>query len=116
MTGGPPGSAYRVLGNPSLTQLRYLALGVTNPLDKGVPGRPLNGQVRFNELRVINVEDSPGLAYRVDTQLKLADLGTAGFNYARTVITSYSIHYTKLYDSNPSAPVWVLRSSARRKA
>ncbi len=111
VTGGPPGSAYRVLGNPSLTQLRYLALGVTNPLDKGVPGRPLNGQVRFNELRVINVEDSPGLAYRVDTQLKLADLGTAGFNYARTDPNFHSLE--QRFGSRQTGTNWGVNTSVQ---
>jgi cell surface protein SprA len=80
--GGPPGAYYRVLGNPSLTQVVYLAIGVTNPLGKGTV-EPLVGQVWANELRLTSVDDSKGWAYRFDTQLKLADLGTVAFNYSR---------------------------------
>lgn len=80
--GGPPGAAYRVLGNPSLTQIRWMALGVTNPADKGTAA-PLVGEVWVNEMRVINVDDQPGWAYRFDANLKLADIGTVGFNYSR---------------------------------
>jgi cell surface protein SprA len=80
--GGPPGSTYRVLGNPSLTQVAYFAVGVTNPPGVG-SGQPLTGQVWFNELRVISVDNAKGLAYRFDSQLKLADLGNVSFNYTR---------------------------------
>ncbi len=80
--GGPPGAVYRVLGNPSLTQVVYLAIGVTNPLGKGT-SQPLFGEVWANELRLTSVDDSKGWAYRFDTQLKLADLGSVGFNYSR---------------------------------
>ncbi len=69
---------YRIVGNPTLTQVRYLAVGVTN---RGT--QPLFGQVWFNELRLIQVDDSPGWAYRFDTQLKLADFGTVSFNYSK---------------------------------
>lgn len=80
--GGPPGAVYRVLGNPSLTQVRYMAVGVTNPAGKGTT-RPLFGEVWVNELRVIDVDDSPGWAYRFDANLKLADIGAVAFNYSR---------------------------------
>jgi cell surface protein SprA len=80
--GGPPGSYYRVLGNPSLTQVVYLGIGVTNPVGKGTAS-PLFGEVWANELRLTSVDDSKGWAYRIDTQLKLADLGSVAFNYSR---------------------------------
>ncbi|MER3524568.1 MAG: cell surface protein SprA [Ignavibacteria bacterium] len=80
--GGPPGAVYRVLGNPSLTQVRYMALGVTNPAGKGTT-QPLVGEVWVNEMRVIDVDDTPGWAYRFDANLKLADLGAVSFNYSK---------------------------------
>jgi len=80
--GGPPGSYYLVRGNPSLIQIRTLSVGVRNPPGVGT-SLPISGQAWVNELRLTSVDDSPGLAYRVDTQLKLADLGTVSFNYAQ---------------------------------
>ena len=77
---GPPGSVYRVYGNPSLTQIRYMAVGVENRLPEDTP---LFGQVWVNELRVIDVDDSPGWAYRFDASLKLADFGNVAFNYSK---------------------------------
>jgi hypothetical protein len=79
---GPPGSVYRVLGSPSLTQIVYLAVGIENPVGKGT-GRPLSGEVWLDELRLTSVDDTPGWAYRFDTQMKLADLGSFSFNYSR---------------------------------
>ncbi len=88
--GGPPGSEYRVLGNPSLTQVRYMAVGVENPAGKGITDS-LRGQVWVNELRVIEVDDSPGWAYRFDANLKLADLGAVSFNYSKVDPNFHSI-------------------------
>lgn len=81
VAGGPPGATYRVLGSPSLTQIVYLAVGVENPAGKG-SNKPLVGQVWFNELRLTSVDDTPGWAYRFDTQLKLADIGAVSVNYS----------------------------------
>ena len=77
--------AYSVRGNPSLTQVRYLAIGVTHRYQNGPggPAPPLTAEVWVNELRLIEVDDSKGWAYRFDTQLKLADLGSVSFNYSR---------------------------------
>ena len=80
--GGPPHSFFRVLGNPSLTQIAYLAIGVENPVGKGT-SNPLQGEVWFDELRLISPDDTPGWAYRFDTQLKLADFATVAANYSR---------------------------------
>ena len=80
--GRPAGYYYRVLGNPSLTNIVYLSIGVENPLGKGPP-KPLYGEAWFDELRLIDVDNTPGVAWRMDTQLKLADLGSVAFNYSR---------------------------------
>ena len=71
-----------MLGNPSLTQIVYLSVGVEHPPGKG-SDKPLVGQVWFNELRLTSVDNTPGWAYRFDSQLKLADIGAVSFNYTR---------------------------------
>ncbi len=88
--GGPPGAVYRVLGNPSLTQIRYMSVGVANPMGKGTVDS-LFGQVWVNELRLIDVDDSPGWAYRFDASVKLADLGMVSFNYSKVDPNFHSI-------------------------
>ena len=85
--GGPPGAVYRVFGNPSLTQVRYMTVGVQNKMTRD----SLRGQVWVNELRVIEVDDSPGWAYRFDASLKLADLGAVTFNYSKVDPNFHSI-------------------------
>lgn len=86
---GPPGATYRVVRNPSLTQIRYMSIGITNPSktggrhgDRG--GRPLRGEVWINEMRLIDIDNSPGWAYRVSSSFNFADFGTVRFNMSQT--------------------------------
>ena len=79
---GPPGSSYSLLGNPSLTTIRFFAIGVQNPAGKGPTD--LNGSVWLNELRVTDVEDTPGWAYRVGASVKLADFASISAQMSTT--------------------------------
>lgn len=106
--GGPPGAVYRVLGNPSLTQIVYLAMGVENPVSKG-SGRPLSGEVWLDELRLTSVDDTPGWAYRFDTQLKLADLGAVSFNYSRVDANFHTLE--QRFGSRQLSTNWGLSAS-----
>jgi hypothetical protein len=106
--GGPPGSTYRVRGSPSLTQVVYMALGVGNPSGKGTAG-PITGEVWFNELRLTSVDDTPGWAYRFDTQIKLADLGTVSFNYSR--VDPFFHQLEQRFGSRQDATSWGLSAS-----
>jgi len=88
---GPPGSYYSIRGNPAITRVQYLGIGVRNvsgtpPLKSRYtnPPRALTGDVWINEMRVVDVDDSPGGAYRFNTELKLADFANASFNYSYT--------------------------------
>ncbi|HYQ87251.1 MAG TPA: cell surface protein SprA [Bacteroidota bacterium] len=80
---GHPGATYGVQGNPSLRQIREISIGITNPALQGGTV-PLVGQIWVNELRLTDVDNSKGFAYRFDTQVKLADLGGVSFNYSKT--------------------------------
>jgi cell surface protein SprA len=79
--GGPDGAVYRVFGNPSLNRITELVLGVENPAGKGAT--VVNGEVWVNELRLSDVDDTPGWAYRADATIKLADIATIGFGMTR---------------------------------
>jgi cell surface protein SprA len=79
---GKPGHFYDVKGNPTLTAIKYLLVGIINPDD---PLRPrlrkgMSGEIWVNELRVIGADQSPGWAYNISSQLKLADVLTLNFN------------------------------------
>lgn len=78
---GPLGAVYVVRGNPSLTNIKYIWVGVENPIGKGKT--VLYGEVWINELRVSDVDDTPGWAYKFDSQLKIADFGNVSFNYSQ---------------------------------
>lgn len=88
---GPPGSTYAVSGNPTLTQIRFVSIGIENPANKGQPGKKITGQVWVNELRLVGADDEPGLAYRVDAGIKIADVGSIGINVSRIGPTFHAL-------------------------
>ena len=75
---GPPGSTYRVRGEPTLTNVRIIIIGVENPANKGA--KVVTTDVWIDELRLTDVDNTPGWAYRVDAQVKFADLAFVSFN------------------------------------
>jgi cell surface protein SprA len=79
---GKPGHYYILKGNPTLTSVKFLLVGVYNINNSFNPGS-LSGQVWVNELRVIEADDSPGWAYSVSTSVKLADFATVSFNMSK---------------------------------
>ena len=80
---GLPGHFYVVKGNPTLTAIKVLSLGVYNIDDNFNPGE-LSGEVWMNELRVIGANDTKGWAYNLGTSIKFADLMTVNFNMSYT--------------------------------
>ncbi len=74
---------YRVKGNPTLTSIKFLGIGLYNYKDP-VYQTPVSGEVWVNELRVIGADDTPGWAYSLSTSFKLADLVTINFNLSKT--------------------------------
>jgi hypothetical protein len=78
---GPPGAYYRIRGSPALNSIREFTLGV----EKNRTGQntSISGSVWFNEVRVLKVNDDNGYAVNVNTSLKVADFGTASFNFSR---------------------------------
>ncbi len=89
-TSGPPGATYSVVGNPTLTQIKFVSIGLENPRNKGTPF-PISGQVLVDELRLTDVDDEPGVAYRLDATIKIADLATIGLNLSKTDPTFHSL-------------------------
>jgi hypothetical protein len=64
------GKILRIKGNPSLSNIRNLFIGVTN-VD---PVRGYSGQVWTNELRVNDANDKPGNAAKAALSFNMADL------------------------------------------
>jgi cell surface protein SprA len=82
--GGPPGAKYRVVGNPRLDRILAIYIGIENPKGiKSVVHDSLQGELWVNELRLTDVDDTPGWAYRFDSSIKLADIGTIAFSYSK---------------------------------
>jgi len=104
--GGPPGAVYGVKGNPSLRQVYQITIGIINT------GRSptLTGQVWVNELRVVGVDNSHGLAYKMDTQIKLADFGSVSANITST--DPYFHALDQRFGSQTSTINWSVNASA----
>lgn len=74
---------YSIKGNPSLTSIKFLAIGIVNykdPLNRA----SVSGEIWVNELRVIGADDTPGWAYSGSTSLKFADIFTLNLNLSQT--------------------------------
>jgi cell surface protein SprA len=78
-----PGHYYVIKGNPSLTKIGIMTIGVYNP-GKSVGSDTIRGDIWINELRVIGADDSPGWAYTASTSIKFADLMNVNMNISRT--------------------------------
>ncbi len=81
---GLPGHYYGVKGNPSLTSIKYITIGIHNNSSNTKRKRTLVGDVWINELRVIGADNHPGFAYTFATSLNIADLMSVNFNMSRT--------------------------------
>jgi cell surface protein SprA len=77
--GAPTGHYYVIKGNPTLTSVKFLSVGILN-LNNGFNVGPIEGEVWVNELRVVGADDSPGWAYSFSSSLKFADFATVSFN------------------------------------
>ena len=76
--GGPPGATYQVRGQPTLTNITQIVVGLYNPANKGPS--VVTTEVWINELRLTDVDNTPGWAYRFDTAIKVADVASVSFN------------------------------------
>ncbi|HEY9187458.1 MAG TPA: cell surface protein SprA [Ignavibacteria bacterium] len=87
---GKPGAKYQIMGKPSLTNIVFFSVGVKNPKGKGTE-LPIYGEVWVDELRLSNVNNTPGWAYRLDGSLKIGALATINFNYSKTDPNFHSV-------------------------
>ncbi len=66
------GKSIRKVGNPSLTNIKTLILGIKNLH----PDRAFTGRVWFNELRLSDIEREKGMAMRFRANMKIANFAT----------------------------------------
>ena len=72
------GKKVRIAGKPALNRLQYFSVGVKNTGDE-----PISGEVWLDELRLSGVKKEKGVAMRIQSSLKLSDLGSATIVYSR---------------------------------
>lgn len=69
-----PGAIMRVLGNPSLSNVKTMLVGIRNNTQ-----RTLEGTVWLNELRVTDFENDGGWAAKVNANLGISDVAQVNF-------------------------------------
>jgi hypothetical protein len=69
---------YRIKGSPSLSSVRWFAMGVYNESP-----REISGEIWVDELRVTDVRKIPGWYYTGDVTAKFADLANLSITYSR---------------------------------
>ena len=73
-------ATYQLRGNPSLTSITYISIGVFN----NNKTNSLHGEVWCDELRLLDVDNTPGWAYRLEAGVKFADVASISFGYSQT--------------------------------
>lgn len=73
------GESFAVYGQPSLTRILYLQLGVRNP-----HAAPIEGEIWVDELRLREVRRESGLATQLNGSFQLADLASFNGSLRRT--------------------------------
>ncbi len=72
-----------VCGNPNLSNIKVIMIGVRNPIKTRNPGNddgtPKSGEIWVNELRLSDFIENGGWAVNTHLQARLADLGTVDF-------------------------------------
>ena len=81
-TGAYTGKIYRVVGNPSLSRIEKMQLGVTNTDE--FDGREYSGEIWVNEMRVVETNNDPGMAMRGSFDLRLGGLMSFNANAKKT--------------------------------
>ncbi|NJK95705.1 MAG: cell surface protein SprA [Bacteroidales bacterium] len=67
---------YYICGNPNLSNVRTMMIGIRYPKNKGTHGSTRSAEVWVNELRLTNFNEKGGWAANARVITKLADLGT----------------------------------------
>lgn len=76
---GPKTYVYSAVGNPSMTKVRRLTFGVTNPSRD----RDLSGVIWVDDLRLLDVKGDAGFAARVGVELQVADFASVSADFRK---------------------------------
>jgi hypothetical protein len=73
---------YRVFGSPSLTRVKYYAMGVVN-LHTSESQKQITGELWVDELRTAGVRNDRGMAAVASTSISLGDVGSFRSDYSK---------------------------------
>ena len=72
------GKRVKIVGKPALNRLQYFSVRVKNTGDETI-----SGELWLDELRLSGIKQEKGVAMRVQSNLKLSDLGSATIVYSK---------------------------------
>ncbi|WP_246075093.1 cell surface protein SprA [Gracilimonas mengyeensis] len=83
-----PGAVIAIKGNPSLSKINEIGMGVLNPFDpsdvNSTGTNSLNAEFWLNELRVSGFDNEKGWKANAKANFKFADFATLNTNFSRT--------------------------------
>ncbi len=94
----------RILGNPSLSNVRTIMIGIRNPSNKNSmtdDGQPKSGTIWINEMRLNNFDEEGGWAANAHMVAKLADFGVVSLA-GSTIKPGFGSLESKLNNRNQS--------------
>ncbi len=120
---GVPGATYIVVGSPTFTNAPYFVLGMQNETHQSC----LTTDLWWDELRLLDANSKPGIAWSASSQLKLAEFGniTASiadqgadfhqvdeqFNTSRS--TSFNWNVTGVFAMDKMLPQWMIDKGSK---
>lgn len=82
------GKQYRIVGKPTLTNIRQITVGVKN-LDRD---QPFTGEIWLDELRLVNVKKNKGIAMRMRGDLRLADVASVNASLTKKTADFHTVN------------------------
>lgn len=113
----------KVLGNPTISEVRSMMIGIRNPKKEGEVPEDKSVIVWVNELRMTDLDNKGGIAATGRAEVTLADLGrvavagtyqSAGYGSLETKVTQNQMQSTKYY--NVSADIDLGKFMAPQKS
>ena len=100
-----------VIGNPDLSNIKTIMMGIRNPKIIGKAGRKLCAEIWIDELRVTDFDEHGGWAANGTAKVKLADLGTIALSGSRRTIGFGTLEQSVQQRSQKDTRAWDFASA-----
>lgn len=90
-------SNVRTIGNPSLSYIKEIGVGLIRPADKETT---FTGKIYFDDIRLANPYDAMGIASQASLELSIADIATLDISFNNQTPNFYSLGSSQGLGSN----------------